>query len=355
MHYYHQLRDKLGQHPVGAPGSEEFLEILKILFQPDEVAVAVHLDFSPRAAAVVAPEAGLSETVTSARLEAMADRGAILAKHAEGGSVYSLLPNYPGLFEYPIMKGMDPAVQQRLAELWHTYYMKDMAVELASAKPPWVRVFPVEEALVHEAVEIIPYEKASHLMAAARDIALARCPCRMIGKNCDKPLDVCLSFDGAARFLAERGMAKFISMDEALQVLRESDEAGLVHTGSNIADRLVFMCNCCSCCCHLMMLLTKHGFEDGIARSAYRAQLNVDECNGCGICAADRCPVGALTMKDDLALLEINRCIGCGLCVTACPTGALILTGRERHQPPPATARDLVEQVVTNKAARKKA
>jgi len=37
MHHYHKLQEKLDSHPIGAPRSEEFLEILKILFLPDEV------------------------------------------------------------------------------------------------------------------------------------------------------------------------------------------------------------------------------------------------------------------------------------------------------------------------------
>ncbi|MDW7740463.1 MAG: hypothetical protein SCJ97_10490 [Bacillota bacterium] len=302
MHHYHHLGDKLSRHPVGAPKTEEFIEILKILFKPDEIEVATHLEFIPRTASDIASEAGLSFGEVSVKLESLANRGAVLAKRKNGDTYYSLLPNYPGLFEYPLMKGLNPQEEKRLAELWHAYYMQDMAAELASARPPWIRVFPAEEALpADEEIEIIPYEKASELLKKTEDIALARCPCRVIGKNCDKPLDVCLSFDGAARFLAERGMARFISREEALQVLRESEEAGLVHTGSNITERLYFMCNCCSCCCHMLMLLTKHGFKEGIARSAYRAELDQAACTGCAICVEERCPVGALTMDADRA------------------------------------------------------
>ncbi|HSW35594.1 MAG TPA: 4Fe-4S binding protein, partial [Candidatus Limnocylindrales bacterium] len=338
-HHYHRLSDKLSRHPVGAPKSKEFLEILQLLFKPDEVQVAVCLDFFPKAATAVAAEVGASEADIAARLETMAERGSILAKKTEGNIMYSLLPNYPGLFEYPLMKGMEPAVQKRLAELWHAYYMQDMAAELASAKPPWTRVFPAEEALANDDVEIIPYEQASHLMKSVRDIALANCPCRVIGQNCDKPLGVCLSFDGAARFLAERGMAKFISNEEALQVLKNSEEAGLVHVGSNISERVIFMCNCCPCCCHMLMLLTKHGYEEGFARSAYQVKLDQEVCNGCAVCVEDRCPVGVLTMVDDRAEAVITRCIGCGLCITTCPTGALQLTRREKHPSPPVTTR----------------
>ncbi len=350
MHHYHKLRDKLGRHPVGAPKSEEFLEILKILFKPDEVAVAIGLDFTLQPAAAVAGEAGIPAAEASRKLEAMADRGAILAKTAGGVTAYALIPNYPGLFEYPVMKGMEPAVQKRLAELWHAYYMKDMAAELASASPPWSRVFPAEAALDHEDVEIIPYEKASKLMETVSDIALARCPCRILGQNCEKPLDVCLSFDGAARFLVERGMAKSINRAEALNVLKEAEAAGLVHTGSNISDRLMFMCNCCPCCCHLLMLLTRHGYTEGIARSAYRVELAPDLCSGCGLCGEERCPVGAVTLADDHAAVQDARCIGCGLCVTTCPTGALKLILREDYRPPPASAGDLMRQIMANKA-----
>lgn len=35
MHHYHKLQEKIASHPVGAPKTEEFLEILKILYHPD--------------------------------------------------------------------------------------------------------------------------------------------------------------------------------------------------------------------------------------------------------------------------------------------------------------------------------
>lgn len=351
MHSYHKLQDKLGKHPVGAPRSAEFLEILKILFKPDEVVVAVNLEFVGQSAAAIATQSGLHETVVTKKLETLADRGAILAKARDSVLFYSLLPNYPGLFEYPIMKGLEKAEQDRLAELWHAYYMQDMAAELASAVPPWTRVFPAEEALDQAEIEIIPYERASLLMDKATIIALARCPCRVVAGNCDLPLEVCLSFDGAARFLSERGMARLIDRYEALQVLKDAEEAGLVHTGSNITEKLIFMCNCCPCCCHMLMLMTKHGFEEGIARSAYQAELNEAECDGCGICAEERCPVSALTMSGETVALDSSRCIGCGLCISTCPGGALKLVSRGNHRQPPNTVQDLVQQVVTNKAS----
>lgn len=348
IHHYHKLEEILGSHPVGAPKSEEYLEILKILFRPEEVELAAVMDFRLRKAGEIAEKACISTEHALEHLEEMADRGVVLAKKVEDEPAFALLPNYPGLFEYPVMKGTDPATERRLAELWHAYYMKDMAAELASANPPWNRVLPVEEAITDEC-EILPYEIASKLMEKNEAIAVANCPCRVLGKNCEKPLDVCLAFDGAARFLAERGMARLITLEEAREVLKKAEEAGLVHTGNNNAERLMFLCNCCPCCCHFLMLITEHKYSSGLAKSSYQAKLNSDECSGCGICADDRCPVGAFTMEGDLAVLDVGKCIGCGLCVSTCPTSAIVLEKRSDYQPPPATMRELSKMIVSNK------
>jgi Fe-S-cluster-containing hydrogenase component 2 len=43
----------------------------------------------------------------------------------------------------------------------------------------------------------------------------------------------------------------------------------------------------------------------------------------------------ALTIEDDIAVLDAERCIGCGVCVSVCPTGALRLELREGAPVPP--------------------
>ncbi|MBF7084301.1 4Fe-4S dicluster domain-containing protein [Desulfallas sp. Bu1-1] len=348
MHHYHKLQQTLDTHPMGAPPSEEFLEILKILFPPGEVELAALMDFKLRTAGEIARRAGMPEKEALQKLEAMADRGSVLAKKLDGQPAYALLPNYPGLFEYPIIKGVDGETLKRLAKLWHAYYMRAMAAELASASPPWTRVFPAEEALTEE-YEILPFEVASKMMERTKAIALANCACRISAGNCDKPLDVCLAFDGAASFLAEREMARLISLQEAVEVLKRAEEAGLVHTGNNAADKLLFLCNCCPCCCHFLRLITEHNYTNAVAKSSYQARLDGSLCTGCGICAEERCPVKALNIEGDHAVFHPEKCIGCGLCVSTCPTGALRLEKRANHQPPPATTGELVARITATK------
>jgi hypothetical protein len=65
-------------------------------------------------------------------------------------------------------------------------------------------------------------------------IALVHCPCRataqLIGKKkCDHPLENCIKYDELAEYLIEKGIGKEITNQEGLDVIKKSEEAGLVH------------------------------------------------------------------------------------------------------------------------------
>jgi ferredoxin len=50
----------------------------------------------------------------------------------------------------------------------------------------------------------------------------------------------------------------------------------------------------------------------------------VDEkkCVGCGICV-EECPVDAISMVSDKAVINMAECIHCGTCHSVCPSGAV--------------------------------
>ena len=45
-------------------------------------------------------------------------------------------------------------------------------------------------------------------------------------------------------------------------------------------------------------------------------------CLGCGVCAK-LCPSQAITMKNNLPVIDRTRCTGCGTCYAKCPTKAI--------------------------------
>ena len=48
------------------------------------------------------------------------------------------------------------------------------------------------------------------------------------------------------------------------------------------------------------------------------AHLITDECVACGACA-ETCPVEAIKVEDNLAVIDYDKCIGCGACKEKCP------------------------------------
>jgi hypothetical protein len=49
-----------------------------------------------------------------------------------------------------------------------------------------------------------------------------------------------------------------------------------------------------------------------------------DKCKGCGECEIV-CPVGAITIENEKAVMDRSKCIGCASCVAACPNMAIFI------------------------------
>jgi electron transport complex protein RnfB len=345
---YEALREILDAHPTGAPASKVFDEILRTLFTPEEASLAIHMTFAPKPLEAIAAKAGIETEDARKILENMADRAVIFSREKGGKFSYGLLPTIPGLFEFPFMRGVVPPVLEKLGKLWDQYHREGLGASFAGSPTPVARVIPVESA-VDATLRVHPYEEVRHLIDTVDFIGLGHCACRITLRNCDKPTETCLFFDAPARFLVAKKYAREITREEAYAVLDRAEEAGLVHTSTNTADRAGFICNCCRCCCVILKGRTELDVSNAFATSGFLAEVRNDVCTGCGLCADGRCPMGAIAIRDDVAVVMQEKCIGCGLCVTGCPVDALALARRSEAPGIPATGQEMLGKVLTEK------
>lgn len=347
MDDYARFREMLHQHPTGAPAGDEIDEILRLLFSPEDVRVCLGMGFGVRPAARIAEDSGVGVEEVRARCEAMADQGIIFAAVRDGEMCYGLLPTIPGLFEFPFMTGGGTETHKKLGRLWEKYHHASMGAEFAGSPTPLTRVIPVEAALAGRN-EVLPFDVISKMMEKNQTFALTECACRTSLNRCKQPRDVCLIFDKTGRYLIERKLAREITREEALAVVRRAEKAGLVHTTNNSQDRLSLICNCCPCCCTILRGRTELELANAFAASRYVAFSDQDLCTACGICENDRCPVGAVQV-DDFAVVNPERCIGCGLCTTTCPSGAMSMQDRPGCAETPKTGTEMGMKILAEK------
>ncbi len=348
MDNYEQLRRILDKHLAGAPPSKKFDKILRILFTPQEVKVALALVFAPTPVDEIAAKAGVSVAEASALCESMANKGIVFSRDKDGIMGYSLLPTIPGLFEFPFMKGGGEPMHKELGKLWEEYHRECLGNSFAGSSTPLTRVVPIEKA-IDARIEVLPFEVISQMLDRNDTYALANCACRVSVGACNRPKDVCLVFDKIGRYLIDRGLAKEITKVEALKVVRRSEESGLVHTTNNSQDRLNLICNCCPCCCTILRGLTQLENPNAFAVSRWHSQVDADLCNGCGICEDERCPVSAIKVRESAAVVDPERCIGCGLCVTTCDVEAVRMVPRRHAPEPPRTITEMALKIATEK------
>jgi len=159
---------------------------------------------------------------------------------------------------------------------------------------------------------------------------------RLVGQGCDRPVENCLLFAPVKGAFDHSKTTRSIAKEEALRILREAEEAGLVHSTGNYRDGHFYICNCCTCCCGILRSVAEFGIPTAVARSDFCAVVDAEMCIGCADCV-ERCQFGALAVPEDVCVVDHVRCVGCGLCATVCPADALHLERRpegETHLPP---------------------
>ncbi len=322
---YRRLAQRLDTIPNGFPATESGAELrlLAKLFTPEEAALATVMKLTREGAAAIAERAGIETRQARGLLHGMARKGLIHARKGSGELVYALMPFVVGFYEEQV-----GTMDVEMAILFEDYFQETRGGSI-TVSPSVHRVIPVGEAIPVE-LEIYPYERAAQLVEEAQSWGVRDCICRLqkqlIGDPCDHPLEMCLIFAPVPNLFDHSTNTRAITRDEALQVLKDAQDAGLVHSAGNYRDGNHYICNCCTCSCGILRAIAEFDLPAAVARSDFRAVVDVDECLGCEDCVM-HCQFNALDV-DEVCMVDYDRCLGCGQCVTVCSTGALSLERR---------------------------
>jgi len=362
---------KAGMLPF--PVTDTLMEILRILYTPEEAEFIIQT-FRRKTSQTMEELKKFSKMEENRILEIvepLVKKGAIFkAESSAGLMVYRILPPiFIGIFEYYLMKKITYTEEEKkVAVLFKKLFEEirdiiqdkyDMFLPAFAVVPPVDRTVPIlrnfegreitielNEEIDAPGEKILPKQDIKEIIKNFDDIAVGHCFCRqhhdLLGEPCtfDAPREICFTLGKSARFTSENGFSRLITQEEALKLIDDAAEAGLVHKvyhpQGNISKDETSICNCCKDCCGTFELW-KGGTMPMINSTNYLSNIDKELCVGCGTCV-ERCPTDAIELNDDnIAERNADYCIGCGVCAHFCPENAIsLLEGmRKVFIPPP--------------------
>jgi len=342
---YAALADRINRFPQGAPPTARLFEILKLLFSEREASLVAQLPIKPFTAERAAAVWKLDLAESASTLDALAARGILVDLTGRNGdTTYVLPPPMAGFFEFSLMRVREDIDQKLLAELFYQYLNVEedfIRALFTDGETQMGRVFVQEGVLGEEnALHVLDYERASEVIKTASHIGVGICYCRHkmahLGRACDAPMDICMTFNGSAYSLIKHGIARETEPAECLDLLDEAQDHGLVQFGENAQQSVNFICNCCGCCCEAMIAARRFGLLHPVHTTNFLPEVDVERCTGCGKCV-QLCPVEAMTLVSSNdpedptrkhAKLDEDQCLGCGVCVRGCSKDGLGLVPR---------------------------
>jgi ferredoxin len=342
---YSELAERLNRFPQGAPPTALLFSILRMLFSEREAGLVAGLPIKPFTAKRASEiwKADLAEARNL--LDRLADRGILVdVEDRHGTSWYTLPPPMAGFFEFSLMRVREDVDQKVLSELFYQYLNVEedfIRALFTRGETRLGRAFVHEPALSEEnTLQVLDYERASEVIATASHRAIGMCYCRHkmrhLGRACDAPMHICMTFNSTAQSLTKHGIAREVDQAEGMDLLQQAYDRNLVQFGENVQRRVNFICNCCGCCCEAMIAARRFAILNPVHTTNFLPEVRQEVCNGCGKCVTV-CPVEAMTLvsandphkpKRKTAKLEEDRCLGCGLCVRACGHEAVALRSR---------------------------
>jgi Pyruvate/2-oxoacid:ferredoxin oxidoreductase delta subunit len=338
---YDHLINRLNKFPQGVTPSELLYKILKMLFDEKEAELVALLPIKHFTAKKASKLWKIDLVKTQKILDKLASRAILIDIEQEEEMQYVLPPPMAGFFEFSLMRIRKDIDQKVLSELFYQYmnveedFIKSLFTE---GDTQLGRVFVNESVLTNEnAIHVLDYERATEAIKNASHIGVGVCYCRHkmehVGKNCDAPMEICMTFNNTARSLTKHGHARTIDESECLDLLDKAYDHNLVQFGENVREQVGFLCNCCGCCCEALLASKRFAIMNPVHTSNFIPEINNETCNACGLCEK-KCPVDAIRIEEKessdkkVVFVDNERCLGCGICVRVCNKNSIVLKSR---------------------------
>ncbi|MBQ9592373.1 MAG: FAD-dependent oxidoreductase [Lachnospiraceae bacterium] len=168
-----------------------------------------------------------------------------------------------------------------------------------------MHVIPVEKAIeaCNESVSVEHISKWLDQYDGKYGVGL--CTCRkqqtMRGEGSGEICgEYCMAMGDLAEYMDDRGIGRYITKEEALEILERAERHGYVHQITNIdgPGKIVAICNCAPGVCNALRTSQLYNTPN-MSASAYRAHVEKEKCVACGKCV-EVCPVGAAKLGQKL-------------------------------------------------------
>ena len=346
---YVKLGERMNQFEGRYPLVDAYIKVLQVMCTEEEADFAAKFPEKAYTINELAEMYQKDKSELVPLLDTMTWKGLFYTEKNEAGDrTYALNPIVPGAMEYYILRRLDkPDEIKKYIELYTNmgaeaaeYIEKLKQEDPEKAKffaptEPLFRTLAVNEALPDKKT-VQPYEDIIKMVDQHTSFSAMLCTCKEgIGPSTDGPCKVegipryhCLMFGKGADYAIEQkiGDAKRITKEECFEILEACNKAGLVQNVNNFVDDLQFICNCCPCCCGIVKgaKLLGPAASGVVDPTNFFPTIDEDLCTGCGDCV-EKCPVEAMSLKEDEAVCDQEKCLGCGFCATQSPLDSISL------------------------------
>lgn len=304
---------------IGLGQSNRIAKLFEIIVDPEEAQLLLALPGTPPD---LVQTLGFSEAKVASMLQTLFVKGVVFPSLKTDPPIYRMCRDLVQFHDASILWPDSP---REFLDLWQDFMEEEwpeVAMTLNKLLPrPFTRVIPVG-VTIEAKTHVLAFEDVREIIEKARSLSVTKCTCRLTAHKCDRTLEACLQINRGADYNLARGTGRRLTKEQALEIVRQAEEDGLIHVVMNKQNVDQFICNCCPCCCQTMPILIKNNISV-VEPSRFAAKVNPDHCTACGTCL-DRCYFGAIAVQEnEAAQVDEGRCMGCGLCQVTCPSGAL--------------------------------